>query len=391
LTTDRSIAARAHRYIQAARVVEALSPIGDKTSPVPTNEAQARELTKLLPEEPPAIDADGNEDARGRRQTGSRPETADALIETWSAVVAAAERDGRAITAEFIEPFVLDRLKVAREPLVVGRTDPDEVPAVERVVVRRWEVYALGEHRLHVGNSTFPGHVARLMDGEQAAVLWTDPPYGVQYFGKTKQRMTISGDDSLWTPIEGTRNAAAMLVPGGSFYICVPSAPRPSSDAYSVFRHLQQAELLHSEDLVWIKDRFVLGHADYHWQHEKIMYGWKLGASHRWFGDRRQSTTLGIARVDGELQHTLPRPAQSHEHPTMKPVELIQGMLWNSSRPGDIVLDPFVGSGSTIIAAEQLRRRCFAMELDPTYAQRAIRRWEAFTGKKAKRIARFRS
>jgi DNA modification methylase len=129
------------------------------------------------------------------------------------------------------------------------------------------------------------------------------------------------------------------------------------------------------QTICWVKDAFVLGRQDYHWQHELLFYGWAPGARHTWLGGRDQSTVWQFAR-----------PRRSPEHPTQKPVALVERALRNSSRPGAAVLDPFLGSGTTLIACERLDRRGFGVELDPRYAQVAIERWEALTGEEAQRV-----
>jgi DNA modification methylase len=129
------------------------------------------------------------------------------------------------------------------------------------------------------------------------------------------------------------------------------------------------------EQLIWVKDVFVMGRHDYHYRHEPILYGWKEGAAHAFAGGRDQDTVWEI-----------PRPRRSEEHPVMKPVELVARAIDNSSRPGDLVYEPFAGSGSTIIAAEQTGRRCLALEIDRHYAQVAIERWQAFTGLTAAKV-----
>ena len=162
----------------------------------------------------------------------------------------------------------------------------------------------------------------------------------------------------------------APLRPGGGFYLAVPTGPLQLEFLLA----LQAAELTLPQTLVWAKDRFVLGHADYHARHEGLLYGWKDGAAHYFVDDRTQDTVWEIAR-----------PSRSEVHPTMKPVALVERAIRNSSHPGDIVYDPFVGSGTTLIAAETSGRTCFAMEIDQTYAQVAIERWKNFAGQAAER------
>lgn len=268
----------------------------------------------------------------------------------------------------------------------VGLTDPDDVPDLgEKSNIQPGDLFALGDHRLMCGDSTKGEDVERLTDGTEADIVWTDPPYGVAYQTKlsveeaaTRHRRTdgleVSNDDL--TP-DATRTlivAALRLAPlkaGGAFYVA-----SPSGDMESVFRAaLDEVGFQLRQQLVWVKDVFVMGRQDYHWRHESILYGWRDGAAHHWDGGRKQDTVWEI-----------PRPKRSESHPTMKPVELIVRSLTNSSRRGDVVYEPFSGSGTSIIAAEQTGRRCYAMEIDPRYVAVAIERWEKFTGQTAEKL-----
>jgi site-specific DNA-methyltransferase (adenine-specific) len=256
--------------------------------------------------------------------------------------------------------------------------DADAAPPVpERadLYVAPGDLWALGRHRLLCGDATDPAAVARLVGADMVDLLWSDPPYSVAYSGKTAAALTITNDD---LGIEGTRAlvaAALRLVPiraGGAFYIASPAGP-----AHLAFLlALADAGLSLHQTLIWVKDRFVLGHSDYHYRHEPILYGWREG-SHTFRGDRTQDSVWEIAR-----------PARNETHPTMKPVELVERAIRNSCAPGDTVSDPFVGSGTTIIAAERSDRRCLAMEIYPRYAQVAIERWQSFTGARATRLGR---
>lgn len=267
-----------------------------------------------------------------------------------------------------------------------GLTDPDDVPdLLKEPAVQGGDVYALGEHRLMCGDSTDAATVERLCAGQPADIVWTDPPYGVAYQTKLSREEAVArrrrtdglevSNDGL-TP-ERTRELIvaalrlAPLKPGGAFYVA-----SPSGDMETVFRAaLEEVGFALRQQLVWVKDVFVMGRQDYHWRHESVLYGWRDGAAHHWGGGRSQDTVLEI-----------PRPRRSEAHPTMKPVELVALGLSNSSREGEMVYDPFAGSGTTIIAAEQLGRRACALELDPRYVRVAIERWEAFTGQTAERV-----
>ncbi len=246
-----------------------------------------------------------------------------------------------------------------------------DVPADPDVYVRRGELWLLGRHRLLCGDATDAADVARLVDGSAIDLIWTDPPYGVDYTGGGPRKLTIA-NDALGE--DGTRLLVAdamrlaPLRPGGAFYVASPAGPLHSQFLLA----LRDAGLAVHQTIVWCKDRLVLGRSDYHYRHEPILYGWRPGAAHYFVGDRTQDTVWEIAR-----------PARSDTHPTMKPVELVERAIRNSSRPGERVYDPFVGSGTTIVAAERSGRTCLALEIDPRYAQVAVERWEAFTGRRA--------
>lgn len=262
-----------------------------------------------------------------------------------------------------------------------GRTHPDHVPRRRaRGRVRRGQLWALGEHRMLCGDAREGAHLARLMGSDCASVLWTDPPYGVSYVGKTAEALTIAGDDraGLAELLEGAFGAAdAVLFPGARLYVCGPAGPISVVFAQAFVSGGWQLR----QWLVWVKDRMVLGHADYHFRHEPLLYGYRPGpgrwgrGAQGWFGDNAQDSVLEV-----------PRPASSRDHPTAKPTELIRRCLANSSKLGDLVLDTFAGSGSTLIACEQLARRARVLEIDPVYCDVIVRRFEAFTGTRAEAI-----
>jgi site-specific DNA-methyltransferase (adenine-specific) len=251
-----------------------------------------------------------------------------------------------------------------------------DLPAEADVYVERGQRWALGRHVLMCGDATVADDVAHLTGDDSVDLVWTDPPYGLGYRGKTKRGLTIVNDD---LGPDGTRAlvAAALrlapLRPGGVFYVAAPSGPELH---LAFLLALEDAGLTAHQTLAWVKDRFCLGHADYHARHENLLYGWKDGRAHYFVKDRTQDTVWEIDR-----------PARSTSHPTMKPVELVARAIRNSSTPGQLVYDPFAGSGSTLIAAEQTGRRCRAMELDPRYAQVILERWAALVGTPAERVA----
>ena len=243
---------------------------------------------------------------------------------------------------------------------------------------QRGDLWALGDHRLLCGDATDEADVSRLLDGKRAAMCFTDPPYNVAYgdhggrqAGARKRRLendALSPDQ--WEVF--CRGWAEQLLANvdGALYICMSTREWPV-----VSRVLAEEGGHWSDTIIWAKDRFVLGRADYQRQYEPIWYGWRQGAQHHWCGDRDQGDVW-----------TIPRPADSPLHPTMKPLALVERAIDNSSRPGDVVLDLFLGSGTTLIAAERTGRVCYGMELDPHYAQVAVLRWQAFTGEQARRI-----
>jgi DNA modification methylase len=267
-----------------------------------------------------------------------------------------------------------------------GLVNPDDAPDLpEEPTVRRGDLYALGDHRLLCGDATDPVDVRRVFgDATEADLMWTDPPYGVAYQTKLSTEEAVARHrrtDGLEVANDQPEDIPALLAAafghaplraGGAFYVASPS----SGDVLPVFyAALAGAGMAVRQQLIWVKDVFVMGRHDFHYRHEPILYGWKEGAAHFFGGGRAQDTVWEI-----------PRPKRSETHPTMKPVELVARALANSSRPGGLVYEPFAGSGSTIIAAEQTRRRCVALEIDPRYAQVAIERWAAFSGRPAEKL-----
>jgi len=244
-----------------------------------------------------------------------------------------------------------------------------DLPAPAEVYVRPADLYELGRHRLLVGDATREADVRRLIGGLSVDLIVTDPPYGVAYTGKTRRALTIANDD---LGEEGTRRLvagalrAAPLRPGGAFYVFAPGGALHLAFGLA----LRDAGLAVHQTLVWVKDQFVLGHADYHARHEPILYGWRGGGAHHFVADRTQDTVWEY-----------PRPVRNAEHPTMKPAALVERAIRNSSRPDETIYDPFIGSGTTLVAAEIAGRRAFAMEIDPAYAQVALERWAALTGR----------
>jgi len=274
--------------------------------------------------------------------------------------------------------FELDTLiDVGFDPkeLGLGGPDPkdDAVPeAQEETIAKRGDIYFLGKHRVMCGDSTSPEDMQMLMAGTHADMLLTDPPYNVDYTGKTKDALKIDNDsmeDSEYQSflVAALSNAKEQMKPGAVFYIW-----HADSEGFNVRSALNAISLQVRQCLIWAKNSMVMGRQDYHWKHEPCLYGWKDGAAHLWNADRSQVTILNFDR-----------PTTSKEHPTMKPVELLAYQIGNNTKGEDIVLDPFLGSGSTLIAAQKLGRVCYGMELDPRFVDVIVKRWEEYTGEKA--------
>ena len=250
-------------------------------------------------------------------------------------------------------------------PLPKG--DPDSVPG---------EIYSLGEHRLLCGDARDIRAVRGLVGSCAPELLWTDPPFGVSYTGKTRAALQIQNDSAAGLGgllADAFAAADSVLVPGAGFYVAAPSTPRLQIE---FLRAIESVGWNVHQQLVWVKDCFVLGHSDYHHRHEAVLYGHKPSpgrvgrgnhAGSRWYGDNAQDTVFEI-----------PRPKRSADHPTMKPTALIAAHLRNSTARGDVVFDCFAGSGSTMIACEMLGRRCFAVEVDPAYADVIRKRYNDF-------------
>lgn len=268
-----------------------------------------------------------------------------------------------------------------------GLTDEDEIPDTPiEPKTKLGDIYILGNHRLMCGDSTSIDAVEKLMDGVKADMVFTDPPYGVSYADKNARlnsvckgnriqtkiendHMTVTETGELW--LQSFTNAYISTSDKAPYYICGPQG----GELMMMMMMIEKAGWQLKHIMIWAKNNHVLGRMDYHYKHEPIMYGWKQGESHNWYGDHSQTSLWEIAR-----------PLKSDLHPTMKPVELIEKALINSSKKSDSVIDLFGGSGSTLIACEKTNRKCFMMEISPHYCDVIVKRWEDFTGKKSKLI-----
>ena len=261
---------------------------------------------------------------------------------------------------------------ILQEEAREAEEDDYDVNPPEEPKAKLGDIYQLGRHRLMCGDSTDAESVYQLCQGGQVDMLLTDPPYGVDYTGKTKDALKIqndaTSDESLRDMLADAFAAAdSVMKPGAVFYIW-----HADSKAL-VFRiACQMAGWEVRQVLIWVKNTMIMGRQDYQWKHEPCLYGWKDGAGHLWASDRKQTTILNFDR-----------PTKNKEHPTMKPVKLFDYQIQNNTKGGDIVLDLFGGSGTTIVACEQNGRCARVMELDPRYVDVIIDRWEKLTGEKA--------
>lgn len=299
--------------------------------------------------------------------------------------------------------FDYDELMVGSEENIV-EDNPPEPDEENEPTAKRGDIWILGNHRLMCGDSTIEEDVKKLMNGHQADLLQTDPPYNVSYVGKTKDALTIRNDsmsnkEFLEFLTKAFKRATESMKAGAVFYVWLASREHINFETA-----LNRAGLEVREQLIWNKSILVLGHQDYQYKHEPCLYGWKDGAPH-YFVDSRAETTVYEDKkpninnmskqelkdyVNELLEEkvattviNVDKPLRSEDHPTMKPLKLIGYQIKNSSRKGDIVLDLFGGSGSTLMACEQLGRTCYTMELDPKFVDVIIKRWETLTGKKA--------
>lgn len=272
--------------------------------------------------------------------------------------------------------------------------DPTEVLAEEEPITQPGDVWLLGDHRLLCGDSTKLEDVARLMAGEKADLIITDPPYNVDYEGGSglKIQNDKMEDKAFYRFLRDAFDGMyESMAPGAGIYVF-----HSDSEGHNFRNAFIAAGLKLAQVCIWVKDSLVMGRQDYHWQHEPVLaggkepeaepvdegpehepvlYGWRTKAAHRWFSDRKQTTIWNFKR-----------PKVSREHPTMKPIDLVGYPIKNSSRKGQIVADFFGGSGSTLIACEQLKRKCRTMELDPKYCDVIVDRWEKASGRKAERL-----
>lgn len=431
------------------RKVSALIPY-DK-NPRRLTEAQAQQLTKSLERfnlvEIPAINTDGVIVAGHQRLAmlkalGRGDEVVDVRVPNrklstaelkeynlrsnkntgeWDLGILASDFD-----IEMLKDVGFTDAELSKMPFEgLGPDNLNDVPPVpDKATSKLGDLFALGGHRLLCGDSCKPADVQRLMGGKMAECVFTDPPYNVNYTGLRKMRNEIlndsmSGDDFYLFLLSAFKNMAAAMAPGAGIYVC-----HGDNERFNFQKAMVNAGLEQKECIIWVKNSLVIGRQDYHWRHEPILYGWKPGASHRWYGDRKGTTVLEnfpclqivpliekrgfhitVSTAENHVSFECKdvkvleaftgdkssvwyfnRPTSSKEHPTMKPVELITRALNNSSKRGDIVLDLFGGSGSTLIAAEHIGRLGYLMELSPIFCDVILERWSRATGKKWEKL-----
>ena len=270
-------------------------------------------------------------------------------------------------------------------------------------ITQKGDIWQLGNHFLICGDATDADHIKMLMGGKQAKLIITDPPYNNDYESDNDLKMKIENnninDKDFYNFLtKSFENMFAVTEKGAPIYVF--HAQMESANFINAFK---AAGYKLAECLIWVKNIQVIGRQDYHWRHEPILYGWREGAAHSWFGDRNKSTVFDFTSnfenmkkeelieliqqiYDATTVFYENKPNSSALHPAMKPLGLVSKMIYNSSQPGDLILDPFGGSGSTLIAAELTGRNCCMMEIDPKYCDVIITRFEALTDKLARRL-----
>ncbi len=307
------------------------------------------------------------------------------LLRSFDAIGSMALVDDEALDAliESIDDASLEALlgEVA-EPVsgLLPEADPDALPENVETRCQVGDLWQLGEHRLLCGDATKREDVERLMGEKRLSLVWTDPPYGVRYAEKNEFLNAVAPGNRNQTPIEGddgdeawtetlVQDALTLACDYGLSGAAVYVASPPGTPLPHFIAAVAASGFQFRHSLAWVKNQFVLGRCDYHYRHEIILYGWKEGP--HFFRDNHSQDS--VFEVD--------KPRSSAWHPVMKPVELIRRMVENSSRPAEIVYDPFLGAGATLIACEELARACYALEIEPRYCDVVLARWSQATGR----------
>lgn len=293
-------------------------------------------------------------------------------LSDWDADMLKQLSEEQDITPWFEEDDLAEIIGEVEQLPAEGLTDADDVPEIDdaATITQPGDLWILGDHRLLCGDSTDISAMERLLDGAQADLWITDPPYNVNYEGGTGLKIendNMADADFRQFLVDAYTAANAVLRPGAAFYIW-----HADLEGYNFRGAAFDTGWKVRQCLVWVKSSLVMGRQDYQWKHEPCLYGWTEGAAHTWNSDRKQTTVLEFDK-----------PHKNGEHPTMKPVELFQYQIENSTKPGQIALDSFGGSGTTAIACERSNRKARLMELDPKYCDVIVKRWSDFTGREA--------
>ena len=246
-----------------------------------------------------------------------------------------------------------------------------------KVFARPGDVFLLGSNRLMCGDCRSRSDVSVLMDGRYADMILTDPPYNVDYQGGSQDQLKIENDsmenDTFALFLKQVFSIMFSIIkPGGSFYVF-----HADSEGENFRKSLRSSGFKIAQCCIWVKDSLVMGRQDYQWQHEPCLYGWKPGAAHFWNSDRKQTTVWNFDK-----------PRANRIHPTMKPVALMAYPVCNSTKTGEVVADFFSGSGSTIMACQQVDRLCYAMEIDPKYVSASVLRFRTMFPEQPVRLIR---
>jgi DNA modification methylase len=265
--------------------------------------------------------------------------------------------------AEQLDEWGLDVPDFSPNEILEAEEDDYQIPDEIQTDIVLGDLFEIGEHRLLCGDSTQTDTYEKLMDGELADLVVTDPPYNVSYEGKTKEALKIQndsmGNDDFYSFLYDFYSALTTSVKKGSaIYVW-----HASSEIINFAKAMVDAGWLLKQQLIWIKNSMVMGRQDYQWKHEPCLYGWLAGDSHKWYSDRKQTTVIEYDR-----------PNRNAEHPTMKPVGLFGYQIQNSSKVGDVVIDPFAGSGTAMVSCQELKRKARLIEFDPKYCQVIIDR-----------------
>lgn len=283
------------------------------------------------------------------------------------------------------------------EPLLISEDDFNIDEAIESIntpVSKTGDIWLLGRHHLLCGDST-TDDVERILGGKMVDLYLSDPPYNVAVSnsdGLTIQNDDMSNNEFREFLSKAFYQVSKVLKPGGAFYVW-----HADTEGLNFRAALLENGLTIKQNLIWVKNQFIMGRQDYQWQHEPCLYGWKEGASHYFTRNRKQSSVIDNSELElltkeellELIQTTILRydkPLKNTDHPTMKPIGLIERLIRNSSRKNHIVLDTFGGSGTTLLASEKLDRECYMIEYDPKYVDVIIQRYEEMTGDKAVRI-----